>query len=95
MKSLHCKSYSGFSIFVEKASLLSTVLRNLRYSYENITKKFDYKSSCFENEKQQTRVSPILELVSDAYLTGLQLKAHRARTTYSCFESNYCLACVV
>ena len=30
----------------------------------------DYKSSCFENEKQQTRVSFLLELVSNAYLTA-------------------------
>ena len=26
------------------------------------------KTSCFENEKHQTRVSLLLELVSDAYL---------------------------
>ena len=31
---------------------------------------FDYKLSCFENEKHQTRVSLLLELVSDAYLTA-------------------------
>ena len=31
---------------------------------------FDYKSICFENEKHQTRVSLLLELVSDVYLTA-------------------------
>ena len=31
---------------------------------------FDYKSSCFENEQHQTRVSLLLELVSDAYITA-------------------------
>ena len=31
---------------------------------------FDYKSSCFENEKHQTRVLLLLELVSDVYLTA-------------------------
>ena len=30
----------------------------------------DYKSSCFENEKHQTRVSLLLELVSDAQGTS-------------------------
>ena len=30
----------------------------------------EYKSSCFENEKHQTRVLSLLELVSDAGLTG-------------------------
>ena len=33
---------------------------------------FDYKSNCFENEKHQTRVSLLLELVNDAYLTANQ-----------------------
>ena len=30
----------------------------------------DYKSSCFGNEKHQTRVSLLLELVSNAYFTA-------------------------
>ena len=34
---------------------------------------FDYNLSCFENEKHQTQVSLLLELVSDAYLSPLQL----------------------
>ena len=37
-----------------------------------LTTFFIYKSSCFENEKQQTRVSLLLELVSDAYVTANQ-----------------------
>ena len=36
----------------------------------NTNCKIDCKSSCFENEKHQTQVSLLLELVSDAYLTA-------------------------
>ena len=43
----------------------------------------DYKSNCFENEKHQTQVSLLIELVSDAYLTSTQQIRLKAAITSS------------
>ena len=58
--------------FEFRTHIKDSLLTHLFYivKHENL---FDYKSSCFENEKHQTRVSLLLELVSDAYLTEISI----------------------
>ena len=59
-------------MFFYNINKMYVFLSGVRYLYFKGFLLCNYKSSCFENEKHQTRVSLLLELVSDAYLTAIE-----------------------